>query len=94
MNLKIKKVLRGETIKINYNKLKEITKRLISKLDHDFKNKKDDNNLLALFYIDIDNKKYYYTYNELDNNFSEFYNSYQIVNYRKAKRLLLEQIYE
>ena len=89
-------MLRGETIKIkiNYNKLKEITKRLISKLDHDFKNKKDDNNLLALFYIDIDNKKYYYTYNELDNNFSEFYNSYQIVNYRKAKRLLLEQIYE
>lgn len=87
-------MLRGETIKINYNKLKEITKRLISKLDHDFKNKKNDNNLLALFYIDIDNKKYYYTYNELDNNFSEFYNSYQIVNYRKAKRLLLEQIYE
>lgn len=85
-------MLRGETIKINYNKLKEITKRLISKLDHDFKNKKDDNNLLALFYIDIDNKKYYYTYNELDNNFSEFYNSYQIVNYKKAKQLLINQI--
>ena len=88
---KLKEVI---NIKINHDKLKEITKALINNIDSDIKQGQNKNDKLALFYVDINNKKYYYSYNKLDPSFNEIYNSFKIVNYRKAKRLLLEQIYE
>lgn len=40
----------------------------------------------------VDNKKYYYSYNFLDKNIEDLYNQYSIVDIRKAKRLLIEQM--
>lgn len=82
------------SIKINRSKLRQITRVLINNIDSDIKQGQNKNDKLALFYIDINNKKYYYSYNKLDSSFNEIYNSFKIVNYRKAKRLLFEQIYE
>ena len=80
-------------IKINYEKLKEITKILLKNLKGDFE-KKNKNEKLALFYIDINNKKYYYSYNALEENLEEVYDSYRVVNYKKAEKLLIKQINE
>lgn len=80
-------------IKINYEKLKEITKILLKNLKGDFE-KKNKNEKLALFYIDINNKKYYYSYNELEENLEEVYDSYRVVDYKKAEKLLIKQINE
>lgn len=49
---------------------------------------------LALFYIDINNKKYYYSYNILENSLDEVYDSYRVVNYNKAEKLLINQMNE
>lgn len=93
MNLDLEKKLKEViNIKINHDKLKEITKVLINNIDSDIKKGQSKNDKLALFYVDINNKKYYYSYNKLDPSFNEIYNSFKIVNYRKAKRLLYEQI--
>ena len=83
-----------KNIKINYKKLKEITQKLIDDIDKDLKKGKKLTDKLALFYIDINNKKYYYTYYEIDKSLNDIYNSYRLVNYKKAKNLLLNQIYE
>ena len=40
----------------------------------------------------VDNKKYYYSYNFLDKDICDLYNQYNIVEIRKAKRLLREQM--
>ena len=65
---------------------------MINKLNSDIKNsfKKDDK--IALFYIKINNANYYYTYNRIDYNFTSMYNSYKVVDYFKAKKLLKKQI--
>ena len=75
-------------IKINYVKLNQITKTLIDNLNSEMRN----GDKLALFYIKIDNKKYYYSYDKIDYNFKDIYNSYKIVDYKKAQRLLNKQI--
>ncbi len=82
------------SININHDKLKKITKVLINKMDFDLRQSNNKNEKLALFYVDINNKKYYYSYNKIEPGFNEIYNSFKIVNYRKARRLLLKQIYE
>ncbi len=81
------------TIKINYDKLNELTRILIDNLDTDMNKKINKDEKLALFYIDINNKKYYYSYNILEESLNEVYNSFKIVNYKKAKRLLTEQLH-
>ena len=67
---------------------------MINNLEQDIKKGNNKKSLLALFYIDIDNKKYYYTYYKIDETFNDIYNSYQIVDYKKARKLLRNQIYE
>ena len=57
------------------------------------KNKQKDEKI-TLFYIDINNKKYYYSYNILEDNLEEVYDSYKVVNYKKAERLLTNQMNE
>ncbi|MGN0993044.1 MAG: hypothetical protein ACI4PE_03905 [Bacilli bacterium] len=89
MNQIQKKHKRGDNIKINYKNLNKLTKILLNNIKREFKN---NNDKLALFYINIDNKKYYYSYNKINNDIEELYDSYKIVNYKKAKRLLKEQI--
>lgn len=65
---------------------------MINNIENDIHNGKNKNDKLALFYIDINDRKYYYSYNFLDCDLSEVYDSYRIVNCRKAKRLLNEQM--
>lgn len=61
-------------------------------MEEDIADGKKECDKLALFYVDINNRKYYYSYNFLDCDLSEVYDSYRIVNYKKARRLLREQI--
>lgn len=89
MNQIQKKHKRGDNIKINYKNLNKLTKILLDNIKTEFKN---NNEKLALFYININNKKYYYSYNKINNDIEELYDSYKIVNYKKAKRLLKEQL--
>lgn len=93
MNQIQKKHKRGDNIKINYKNLNKLTKILLNNIKLDLINGRSSNEKLALFYIDIDNKKYYYSYNKIDDNIEELYDSYKIVNYKKAERLLTEQIH-
>mgnify|MGYP004457707195 FL=1 len=81
-------------IKINYEKLKEITKILLNNLKSEVLKRKQKEEKIALFYIDINNKKYYYSYNILKDNLEEVYDSYKVVNYKKAERLLTNQMNE
>lgn len=81
-------------IKINYEKLKEITKILLNNLKSEVLKKEQKEEKIALFYIDINNKKYYYSYNILKDNLEEVYDSYKVVNYKKAERLLTNQMNE
>lgn len=81
-------------IKINYEKLKEITKILLNNLKSEVLKRKQKDEKIALFYIDINNKKYYYSYNILEDNLEEVYDSYKVVNYKKAERLLTNQMNE
>lgn len=81
-------------IKINYEKLKEITKILLNNLKSEVLKRKHKEEKIALFYIDINNKKYYYSYNILEDNLEEVYDSYKVVNYKKAERLLTNQMNE
>lgn len=81
-------------IKINYEKLKEITKILLNNLKYEVLKRKQKEEKIALFYIDINNKKYYYSYNILKDNLEEVYDSYKVVNYKKAERLLTNQMNE
>ncbi len=81
-------------IKINYEKLKEITKILLNNLKSEVLKRKQKEEKIALFYIDINNKKYYYSYNILEDNLEEVYDSYKVVNYKKAERLLTNQMNE
>lgn len=81
-------------IKINYEKLKEITKILLNNLKSEVLKNKQKDEKIALFYIDINNKKYYYSYNILEDNLEEVYDSYKVVNYKKAERLLTNQMNE
>lgn len=81
-------------IKINYEKLKEITKILLNNLKSEVLKRKQKDEKIALFYIDINNKKYYYSYNILEDNLEEVYDSYKVVNYKKAERLLTSQMNE
>lgn len=81
-------------IKINYEKLKEITKILLNNLKSEVLKRKQKEEKIALFYIDINNKKYYYSYNILKDNLEEVYDSYKVVDYKKAERLLTNQMNE
>lgn len=93
MNLIQKRHKRGDNIKINYENLNKFTNILLDNIKTDLSNGHSNEDKLALFYININNKKYYYAYNNLDNTLEELYDSYKVVNYKKAKRLLLEQIH-
>lgn len=82
-----------DNIKINYDKLKEITIILLNNLREDLLKAKDKGEKLALFYININNKKYYYSYNKIESSLEKI-DSYRVVNYKKAERLLQAQINE
>lgn len=47
-----------------------------------------------MFYININDKIYYYSYNKLEDSLEEVYDSYKVVNYKKAEKLLTNQINE
>lgn len=83
---------RGEVkIKINYDNLKKVTSILLNNINDELKKGYKPSQKIALFYMNINNKKYYYSY-EFPKDLEDVYNSYNIVDIRKAKRLLKEQM--
>ena len=78
-----------ESIKINIENLNKVTKILLNNIKTEFKNTDEKK---PLFYIRIDNKKYYYSYNKIDEEIKKLNDSYKIVDYKKAKLLLKNQI--
>lgn len=52
------------------------------------------NDKLALFYVNINDKRYYYSYNRYEDSLSDIYDSYRVVDYKKAEILLTNQINE
>lgn len=79
-------------IKINYDNLKKVTKVLLKNINDELKRGHTPNQKIALFYLKIDDKRYYYSYNFPDEGFDDLYNSYRLVEIKKAKRLLTEQM--
>ena len=79
-------------IKINQENLKKVTNILLDNINDELKKGYKSNEKIALFYLNINNKKYYYSYNFLDKTPEELYDQYRIVEIKKAKRLLIEQM--
>lgn len=84
--------MRCYEIKINYDNLKKVTSALLKNINNELKKGYAPNQKIALFYLKIDNKCYYYSYNFPDQEFDNLYNSYRLVEIKKAKRLLTEQL--
>ena len=85
--------MRWYKIKINKNNLQKVTNILLNNINDELKKGHSPHQKIALFYLNIDKKVYYYSYDFLDNNIDELYNSYEIVEIEKAKKLLYNQIY-
>lgn len=79
-------------IEINKNNLVKVTKIILNNLKEDIKNIKDKDEKLALYYLKINGKDYYYSYNLLKDAPEEVKDSYRLVNINKAKMLLENQI--
>ena len=79
-------------IKINYENLKKTTSILLDNINKELKNTNNYSKKVALFYTNIDDKHYYYSYNFADELMFDLYNSYHLVDIKDAKRLLLEQM--
>ena len=71
-----------------------MTQILLNNLKSDILKGIKKNEKLALFYININDKRYYYSYNKLEDSLEEIYDSYKVVNYKKAEKLLTNQINE
>lgn len=61
-------------------------------MNNDLKKRKSSSNeKIALFYMKLDNKKYYYSYSFLDN-ISNLYEKYILAEPKDARNILEEQI--
>lgn len=72
--------------------MKKVTNILLDNINEELKKGYKQNEKIALFYLNINNKKYYYSYNFIDKSIEELYDEYRIVDIKKAKRLLIEQM--
>lgn len=88
----LKKHKWGDIIKINTEGLRKVTNILLNNIEDELKNGYKLNQKIALFYTNIGDKTYYYSYNILNEEFDDLYNSYKIVDINYARKLLSKQI--
>ena len=79
-------------IEINKKNLKKLTSIILKNLQDDLKNVKDKNKEIALYYLKINGKSYYYSYNLIKDAPEEVKSSYKIVDAVYAQTLLKSQM--